>query len=400
MAEITLATLADGLGLSEFMLGVLYDLLRHGSQKKRPFEHEDVLLELYCANEAIESLSLERLERDRELIEGDKKKSGLPEEALRKALVSRREKKLAKTQVLLAGTDNQYERLTPEQRDQTMRREFVALASTARGYCIFVYYIGPPGNADELKRPANWLPVPRSHLALFHRHIGPRVSDYYRHTSLQQTEGVAGARDASFDPRFIVTKWLDKRADKAELKLQLLGEHAHLFKSRTTLPEPQPPYMAQPPAPEFDAEADRLAQQARGYTAPESYARVTMEEFPRLLRVPLDDGITFTLEDLKQVTRGLKQPGTPYELAPLLRASAIALAPRAAARRVVPLVADQQRLILERDNAQPLLRALTTDPACIREIQARVTEYCWALMALEAASREVPPEIHDALINK
>lgn len=437
---LTMKELGQTTGLSEFMLTVAMDLL----DKTRPL----TLIDIVCPNPDIRVLNQEALDASRHLCstatkkktdgatpEAKKKKVATDDE-VRKFIVERREKALQSEGVRIAGSDL-IEKMDNINKDSTLVSEFLGYARTSRNYFVYAYYVGPAtptgvAVATELGNPQNWLPVHKLHLGHFHRRIRD-PKPYHKYTSYDHVESKLVGDTPLYDPRFMMHKWLakDGQAHRALLdrhKPLLANEQDFLTKHYEE--EGALYYYDESKADRlmidlsmdvdvvaaeqdgggsggvFNAEQDRLRQQASGYRlSDKELCHVSITEFPSLSRIPLPREIDLSMEEFLGISQHTHvnerrlRPPEDFVCDPFVmtKAAIMALNFEAQIKRVLPLVGDAKLQILEADNVKPILDFMGNHKSCTDAIKEATFKSLLAFMAVEAMTREPPPHIKEAL---
>lgn len=473
---LTVKELCARTGLSDFMLGVVMDLLDKSSGGS------PTLIDFIVPNAEIRSLNKEVVEAHRTLcieqkkkpskngttsrtttttIDADadeeqhesdtptinNKKKSYTDDEVRKFIVEQREKTLQNAGVRIAGS-TQHEKMDAAHKDMTLVSEFLCCAQTSRGYYVYAYYVGPESNqAVELHNTRNWLLVHKTHLTHFHKRLRD-LKPFYTHTKYDQKSFAhPGALNdtPSYDPRFIMHKWLAKEGHPHKALLQ---RHRPLFKlekdfvtehynkeaeEMVVVVETKPKSVLhyyddthadnnvlidltrrsmdvdekkQSGALFFNAEQDRLRQQAHGYKLTDKeLCHVTIEDFPPLSRVPLPASVTLSFEEFLSIAQRVhvneRQPQPPefYVCDPLVmvKAALMALNFEAQIKRVAPLICDAKLQILEADNMKPILDYLASHQSCTEAVKDATFRSLLAFMAVELMTREQPAHIKEAL---
>jgi len=373
--------LAHALGLSVFMLGVLADMYDPRSGK---FTATPRLIRVHFPNPRLHCFSEVARHGDKPLSVDDAIKS----------VLLKREKALKSQKAVLCGATDQSERLPAREIDWQMTWEFCGWAQTEWGYYIFAYYIGGSSGQEDVR---NWRPVHRSHLACFHRRIR-QVQQYALHTQNDQRAISQERHHACYDPRYIIHKW-KKTTKDVEARLQILVANIDLLQRDDFLVtlDKRAATMTSPPS--FDVEGDRAKQAARGFciTGDNRFCDVPIAIYPELGRSPLAKSLRFTIDDLVYLAQRLES-ADEWDPAVLMRAIIIALNHEAHIARATTEVCDRHLLILERDNAVPIIEHLLGNETAQHELKAAAEEYLLALMACDLASRAVPDALYKKIV--
>lgn len=441
-------------GLSQHMLHVLLDehpVVARGRKKTNPL---DSAFLIKCPNAAIRSLAKEVLDRHRQEMLHSKEKSrrqktgdgtatrqqSHSDDQVRKYLLEQREAELKQESMLVSGSTKERERLSPIERDFRMIDEFVGHAKTLGGYLIFVYYVGPEQKGRdnrELRKLENWQPVPKSHLAHFHRDLATRVASCLSHSSQDQREMSDCSKNPAYDPRFIVHHWLATAQGKKHKQLildnrELFGQQKdyltkyheeHQRASLDKFPHYYDPdhddseedddevvvtVLDQPGGSsssrkrtqqERDVETERQRQSELGFeVTDDSYRTLGHDECARLSSMPLPRETHYGLEQLAELTRHFyplkdakREFYANFQPIELVKAAAIAFNPDAHAKRAVSEICDRHLQIIERDQAEPLLLQLMENEEARASIKEATAEFVWACFALDLAGLPPPP---------
>lgn len=440
--------LAKAVNLSVHMLNVAMDMLDKSSAPL-------VLVDIVCVSKDIVPLDKETVESYRHECEQhqlkkqkkratatsttnvktedeeEKKKKVFTDDDVRKFIVERREKELIAGGVRLAGSE-QTEKMDNGDKDRTLVSEFIGSVTTSKGYSIYAYYVGPHGVTDK-NNPRYWLPVNKTHLPHFHRRLQrSSLKTYFTHTKFDATtfkvEGSLNAMPA-YDPRFIMMTWLAKEGSVHKALLQKhcaffreekdflvkhyeekeQGNALHYYdatKPDTLVIDLQEDMDVEQNGGIFNAEADHLRQQMNGYRYDDKeLCHVSIEEFPPLSRIPLPKEVDLTFEEFLKIARHVyvneqnPRPPENYITDPFLmvKPAIMALNMEMLARRVLPIVGDENLQILEADNTRPILDYFGDHKSCTDEIKEATKRYLLSLFATEVMCREVPPEIQKIL---
>ena len=401
--------LACGTGLSTYALEVLYDFFGHkfgpAEESVTASSHQS-LVEIYCGNsEKVFAFNKEALQLERERaasLAGTEKKP--PSEAkLRRQIVERREAELDKQcrQGLVSARDKDY----------TLLWEFVGWAQTSGGHFIYIYYVGPGQRHApiDMRRPENWRPVDKNHLALFHRRLGKDVSRFYQYASTDVTTTADARTQLELDMRYVLYKWLNsKRGDES---LPLLRLTRHLFNRepnhlvlqqqqqqpekkrvvKTLAPTWQPPVFFE------GIDPYEVKDEALHHVSASEYAALSEWPLPSTTRCEFSDFVDVSRRAV--LNEQQPQPPSYYEHDPIALFDALCIAcnPEMQARRTVSAVTGDHLQVVQNHNVTRVIDYLTTERSAVEAVQARGEEFVWAAMAVENATRLIPEHLREAL---
>lgn len=239
-------TIVRTTGLSEYSLRVHAAMMN----KTHPLR-VDTLFRVVCPNREIRSLCRDELNR---LVsntvpspvaatggDGDgsptKKPVKKSDDDKRKLIIKEREKVLVANGVKIAGTVNARKKMPMQQKDLTLRWEFLGWGQTSANFFVYLYYVGPVDKGadyEELRRHENWHIVPESHLVLFHKHI-TEIHPFLHQNVLDVRETVDKQQHIEYDVRYILYKWRTCAKGTRKEMVALVNDNLDLFESKDTL---------------------------------------------------------------------------------------------------------------------------------------------------------------------
>ena len=233
-------------GLSEFSLRVHAAMMN----KTTPL-CVDTLFRVVCPNREIRSLCKDELNRlvPQPVVVAStggggggeqttpKKPPKKSDDDKRKLIIRERERVLTTNGVKIAGTVNARKKLPLQQKDLTLRWEFLAWGQTASNFFVYLYYVGPADkgeNYEALLRHEKWLIVPESHLAIFHKHITD-IHAYLQQTVFDVRETIDKNQHIEYDVRYILYKWRTCAKGTRKETVALVNDNLALFERKDTL---------------------------------------------------------------------------------------------------------------------------------------------------------------------
>ncbi len=425
--EHTIESLGKITGLSTFMLLVISDLY---DTKTKKFNKPEVIINVIFPNSDIRAFNKDEIEkyRQKSLSKNTKEKSITVDSCIKFAL-EEREKQLRENKVLIGGTTDQYVDIPKREKDTIMMNEFLGYVKTKSGYFMYVYYTGPNDKGKdniELTKQEHWRIVHKSHLRYFHTRITKPI-DFYKHAKKDQV-ATRDEKYPSYDPRFIVYKWMKAPTNNEHLKLiikniSLLQDKddflvTSLKKKKKEKDEQQKRELIQSPVAskkmidltddneeKFDPIKDKEEQAKKGFVITnkdnEDLCRIYMDEYPNVFRFPIPNNMTFNMNDLINIAKRVDPDTTIKEWDPsmLMKALIISHHPNRFMKTSVSTILDRHLHILERDNTQPILDYIKKNPDCINRLNESTSQIIYALFAVEISSREIPDEFTALLPN-
>lgn len=451
--EELIGTIMKKTGVSRFMLDVFIDAQ---NKNNKYFESSILLNDVICANDDIMVMNKEVIERERASFIKDKEiakrkkittnasstttatpksdkksKQTITDDMIRKYIIEKREKEILQNKVVIGGT-NERETLPVKERDFLLIWEYLGYAKTNRGYYLFVYYTGPSYKGIdniELKNPSNWHIVHKSHLIHFHKRIGTQLTHYLKDT-LEDQESANRREYPSYDPRFIINKWIESKNGKQYKPLIISNKDAfqhrkdwlikHWEEEQKSSNKDHRPYYYNDSAEVqeeddpsiFNVEKDRLRQQQNGFMiSNEDFSHLKTTESPGVVidqwnwlsRYPISKETTFSFDELKKISQravlSLDQPPEFYKWQPisLINALIIAFNQEHCIKRITASLCDSKTQILEKDNIIPIFEEIFNDEECQEEIKLATMEYIWSVMAVDFAGRAIPQHAKDEI---
>jgi hypothetical protein len=441
--EHTIESLGKVTGLSTFMLLVISDLY---DTKTKKFNKPEVITDVTFPNSNIRAFNKDEIEKYRQ--KNTKKEKSFTIDSCIKLALEEREKQLRENRVLIGGTTDQFVDIPKREKDTIMMNEFLGHVKTKNGYFMYVYYTGPEDRGKdniEQSKQENWRIVHKSHLRYFHTRITKPI-DFYKHTKNDQV-GTRDEKYPSYDPRFIVYKWMKAPINKEHLKLiikniSLLQDNddfliTTLKKRKKEKDELQQVKKQEDEGEEelvivsspkkmidltiavdsttvhdddddakFDPIFDREEQAKKGFVITpsgddEDLCRIYMDEYPNVFRFPLPNDMTFNMNDLIYIAKRVDPGTTIKEWDPSILAKALIIShhPNRFMKTSLSTILDRHLHILERDNTQPILDYIKNNPDCVNRLKESTSQIIYALFAAEISSRQIPDEFNALLPN-
>lgn len=409
----------ERVGLSEFSIHV-YNAM---NSKSNPLKINHIF-RIVCPNKEIRSLSKDEVRKFQPCVTQSpppttpKKPVKKNDDELRKMIVREREKEIIANGVIIAGTVNAKKALPLVEKDARLIWEFLGWGQTSSNFYVFLYYIGPANKGKEcveLSKHENWMMVPETHLAIFHKSMGP-IYNKLQQTPLNVKESIENKSHIEYDVRYVLYKWKKCTNITRKEQVEYLNQYMSLFECKDTLRVKEHKKRKLDKISQVSEVQPQKSPKLEPLTSPHEreyevktpkYRSVVIDEYIDVTRYPLgQEGITFQADQLDKLVRNAildndrhpssyKWDPTQTLVKPWMLVSSLV---RLRKQMVITMI-KKYNLCFESDDFNAIYEFINNNKDACHDLKLMQDSFTWSysLFNILVTRGLVPDEVDDAL---